>query len=338
MLVRMPYIYDAVVLERKCRYVSHGYFGDWQAVEVTETSEADLPVAMRWTEVSDHGRVETPRETRWFDDRHWMPYGRVDQPNCALTPSEDLLDGQKLYKIAKDALRYDYYRNLALQDFMGGDLRPFDGEHVNEVHYLDRESGVRSAEDAAADLLAVDGILYRSVPEPVYSLSWRNDLRGGEQRPSARISADMRQRRIDDGPFFRADRLEDMVDIFRMSHRRHVIRSKTEIEVLLPESVNFEDDRDAVRAAAARMVGKRADCFDGVYPQLRKMATESAVHWFPLRDALAAYDGSEEAADAMAGHLEKLTPAIEGGYIKDYCGFVLDRWRMRPVTEQSLRL
>lgn len=340
MLVHMPYVYDAVVLERRCRNISHSYFGGWHAVEVDEVSGDDAPVAMRWTVPGRNGGEDTPYETRWHAERHWMPFGRPGNPTCELTPAAVLLDEKAWFAPVKAALGYNPHQNAALEDFVAGKLRPLDDEHVNEIHFIDRETGVRSTEEAAGRLLSVDRVLYVPVNEPCYRLHWRDDMWGGEQRPSAWISADMPtpyQRMNVNGLYFRADRLEDMIAVFRQSRRQHVFRSRVEIEVLLPHSVNYEDDRDGVRCAARRLIGKRWDGFDGVFDQLRTMDADCAASWFRLRDALAAWDGTEEATEALAMHMEKLADGLKDGQFREQATFALARWQARPLADNSMR-
>lgn len=339
MLFHMPYIFDAVVVDKRCRHASHGYFGDRHPVEIEEVSGSEAPVAMRW-DVRKGDCDPFTCETRWFDNRHWIAFGSHEDPSPH-KPLATEMEIENPYHYVAAVLRYDYHRLEALKGFLQGKLPGFNPDDVREVHMVDRESGVLGAERAAGRLLIVDGYLHVPSHEPCYELSIRDRLVGGEQRPSAWIAVDLHrnnQRSPFERPRFRADRPQDLRDYFRERFPRHAMRSSDRIEVLLPQSVNFEDDRHAVVHTARRVIGSFSHAEDkqSGFEMLREMRAEDAVQWFLLRDALAADGGGEEAAMAIAARLGDLSRGMPESRLREEANDAIRRWEMRPVTDLAI--
>jgi len=324
MQIRIPYAFEVSAVERKHRNASKLVFAEWTLIELADVSEADAPVAVRWT--PGHRAVGLA-QTRWHGGRHWMATGK----NGPITPEALMQDPETFCRV------FGYRATAAAVDavtgLMSGSASPFDPGEFREVLEVRRASGLDMVLSRADTLLFVDGVLHHEVPEPRYIVSFR-DMRGGEQRPSAFAAVETGDR-FEPSPYiraqFRLDRMDDVRDYVRGRGERHVIRHADPVEILLPDSIRFDDEAFTLVATCRRVSGfcRSGDCFG----QLRHMPAKQAREWFAIRDAVsAAGDLDEDALSELASSLEAFASALpEGSPEAAEARDTLARWALRPM-------
>lgn len=328
MRVSLPYVFEVTGIERRHRNPATVFYADWTWVEIAEAAPDDAPVAVRW---QPPPREDIWRQTRWHGDRHWIEFSNGNGGNLPVTALPDC-DPEMLCRLL------DYVKDdrEAIHALFSPDGRRFDPDDFREIHEVRREEGLARLERSASCLLSVGGILHRETVEPRYIVSFRGPNRG-EQRPSAFISVETEWNiysYLDTG-HFRLDRLDDAREYVRDQEERHVIRHVDRVELILPQSIQFDDEAFTLLATCRRLTGiqKGADCFD----LLRTMDTEPACAWFHLRDAVSRpgpFD--EDELQSIAEMLETFARGLpEGSLLAREARNTIRRWALRPVQVQS---
>jgi hypothetical protein len=316
MLFRLPIAYWSKVIKPRCRVEERVLCGEWIEVEVQEATDLEAPVAMRWRE---HDYGDGPgeiKETRWFDEGHYMPYEHREQPLDAHLLADLCAKGsayQNPLIVSTDWFIRDMFKYNAL---------PLAEMKVRAIISSDREETIAKTLECAKGLVLVDGVLWDNVGEPVYEyrdrlgIEVKHFTRGKGQEPSADDIVKSRSR-------FRADRYDDIVEHVHAEDDERQIR----IDVLVPESVRYDDETPAFIEAARATVDSNQSSLSGL-PKHALMA------WVDLRDAhlLASEDTSPEVLTSLEEAMRVYERIFEDSWCANTARAALQRWDLRPMT------
>jgi hypothetical protein len=316
MLFRVPIPYQAKVIKPRCRNEEDVMCGEWIEFEVREASNAEAPIALRWEQKG----LRNPgvRETRWFEGEHHMVIGRSDG---------DFLTAEK---IADQCAKGTASGNPLIvapdwwvRDMIKFNAKPLAELEVRRVISSDRDEMIARTTAMANTLLIVDGSVWQAVGEPVYE--YRDQLGIDVQHlpQKGRHSGD--EERMKSMRRFRADRLDDIVDTFQIERHERIIP----IDVLLPESVTYDDETPAFMQSANLTI-------DGCESGLKNLSKECLVVWAELRDAVS--EAEADHAPHAVSQVEQCMRAFERMFGDTWHANTpreaLKRWDLRPVQNE----
>jgi hypothetical protein len=329
MFLKVPLRYQAEVLKPRCRNSEPMIFGEWLEVEVEEVSASDAPVAVRWiadasrhlrlTQASADMREPVVKETRWWEDSHYRPVFDVEDraETNAFTRStliEACANGIPL------AFALPMHNDHDIKAVVAGELRPIADFQFRKIENSTRDRAIADVTKRAADLLIINGEVWRKCAEPIYVVKQGVGL-------IVHIPSD-NEDWIDPERQFRIDRLDDAIDHFDIDERW--IRHRA--DVIFPDAIRFDDETPAMICACRKVV----DRFRGT--SLDKKPTEFLIAWAVLRDAveLAELGPTEDGMNELVAHLRNLVAVSESQHyhIKDMENS-LDRWSLRPLGDSE---
>lgn len=338
MICRIPFIYSAAVVLKGHRKIEHAVYGAWTDVEVPETFGDDAPVALSWLERRPHLEPRL-RETRWFEDSNWKPAdaGTPYRKPVPFHPAhfERLRELDRAH--AADHAGFSHLECLAmatgqryyeLRSFVGEhDIREYDGSLVRELLYSGRGEAEAAAAEAAKNLLFVDGCLWIKGGEPHYALVIPG-LNCNPGQPCSVIVSEYRHpgASVIHDNRFRADRLEDAVDLARDISGVQEIQVPSRIEISISDAVQFDDEGEALSRAAAGMVEKGQEV-------LRHASFGAVTSWAALRDASEAGADSAALAELLADFRDRFPQHHDIARTVDHA---LKRWDLRPVGDSEM--
>jgi hypothetical protein len=315
MLFRVPIAYSAKVVKPRHRKEERVPCCEWIEVEVRETTDAEAPVALRWNESEDGADPSELKETRWFDEGHYMLSDYSDQP----------LTADMVANMCATATSYENPLVLSvdwhLSDALRKGAKPLAELEVREIVSSGRDEVIEKTLAAAASSLIVDGVFWGNVGEPLYEhvsgygIMVKHFSEGKGQPPSREdlLKADKR---------FRADRFDDLADTFRLAHDDWQVR----IDVLVPESIRYDDETPALIEAARGAV----DSHDGELKGLPKHALNA---WVDLRDAHieASENPTPDAIAVLENTMRTYERTFEDGWAVKMVRKAIKRWDVRPL-------
>jgi len=289
-------------------------FGDWVDVEIDEVTSTNAPVALRWIDATSK---ELPRgaETRWFNGNHYrLVLNYDDSSEVDHFTKNALFDACETGHPLSFALPIDH--EFALQNVVTGRLAPLCESEFRKVENSTREEKEKQILKRASELLVVDGELWRTCNEPIYLLKQGVGLVVHVPTESDPSYSPERK--------FRIDRLDDVIHHFDILDEKWI---KNRADVLIPESVCFDDESPALIHAARREVDRHKG-------SLEKMPTESLLAWARLRDSTGQAEGdpSPTNMDDLVDCLQSIIAATEQhpSYTHD-AERALERWSLRPL-------
>lgn len=317
MILNAPMIYTATTIKRGHKNEASMVFGEWVALEVVETTSADAPVALRWEKIRYLDDVE-PKivETRWFNDHHYLPVSYDDD--------RTLSDHGLMEACAKgeNPKCLPYQPEYSVMDFIRGALKSIDETPLRTVIKCDRDERRAKMEEAAERLLLIDGQVWQKLEEPTYAFlrhhgGVRVHIRGSDSNEP-----------FDSKMHFRADRLNDLLDHFDINNEAAILER---IDVLIPESIRYDDETPALLAAAAKSVEWFAS-------RLSKHSTDFLTAWGRLRDAVTQGAPSPEAAQEVADRLEDFANVSydPDDWYTQQMRKALRRWSLRPIYDVDI--
>lgn len=340
MIIRVPFEYNAVVIEKGKRNGVQKWFWEWLDVEVPETSDHAAPVALRWhDEVPQELPSYTARErwgkvpedgvceTRWFDDSHWWPALAEDTARRSYPVR---IDAAGL--AAMCAAGEDWSNPLMLRFTPKTDGHP-DGQPLVPADYRSfsastREREIEQIKQNAEKLLIVDGMLWRRSAEPVCYLKEWYDAGHSMQLYIKMLPSDSPELK-DACAAYRADRFEEAAQAAILDNGRGEVDSINEsrrVQVLIPDSVCYKDEERALEHS----IGRVLSWFDN--RPIKEFSTAIGVEWLRLRDAYNARDEVESRFQDLEAALERFAGALppDSDRQRDIHR-ALDRWRSRLI-------
>lgn len=194
MKIKLPFIYWAeAVVGRKRNADTQNYLGVVEA-EIPEITPDMAPVAVAWDSSNTANR---PHQVRTFDDGFIVPAAKL-QRDANRFPAEMLTDISKLDEDAARGISVMLGHRLAEQAWH--DMAKYTGPKASGVPQTkdiktlvssNEDAARAAAEEVAAGLVSIDGILFRRVQEPVIAVS--NHLWRGTPRVSVSIHTGSRR-------------------------------------------------------------------------------------------------------------------------------------------------
>ncbi|MDW9481807.1 hypothetical protein GOB57_24470 [Sinorhizobium meliloti] len=264
MKIQLPFIYWAeAVVGRKRNADTLNYLGTVEA-DIPEISADMAPVAVSWASTNSANRAH---EVRIYDGGFYVPAAKL-QRDRERFPASMLSDVSRLDEDAARGVSVMLGHRLGEQAWH--DLAKFTGPKATDVPQTkdiktlvsSGENKARAAaEEVAAGLLSIDGILYWRVQEPVIAVS--NHLWRGTPTVSVSIHTGVRRfgAAIDlDEPILISDplntkffALSDMVKALDAAHAYGNpvdVKIDGEPEVLIPAALSFDPEFDAATRTA----------------------------------------------------------------------------------------
>lgn len=315
MLLKVPFCYEAEVIKLRCKNSLMIDFGDWIEVEINEATSSEAPVALRWIDGSKHSDIPHIKETRWFNGNHYMPvFDYEDTAEKYQFQRESLFNACEVGSPLSFALPIDHAHFL--QNVLSGNLQPLNEDNFKAVLTSTHDEKVSRILQRAQELLVVDGGLWRACSEPIYLLKQGEGL--VVHIPNNSDPAYSAERK------FRIDRLDDAIHHFGIENDRWI---RDRADVLIPESVCFDDEIPAIMHAAKREVDRQRDSLD-------KLPTDVLLAWGCLRDAtvLAEKDPNPTNVEDVVKCFQVIIKIseIHPSYSRD-AERALERWSLRPL-------
>lgn len=332
MLCRIPYTYTVAGILKGHRKVEPYTFGAWTEAEVADVSSPEAPVSMSW-EARLFGQT-VRKETRWMEGANWSRPQGYDGGDSIIT-AEGFL---RLNELEAEILRTrgGIEPSALIGEATGqdvSDLRSFLMRYVSEmnpgefreVEYSSRREAEARAVDGSRNLAFIDGELWVKGGEPCYVLSVPGINAPTSHAPSIGVSPlpdpEWKSYAMS---FFRADRLADASDYLRELSGQDAVEITNDIEILIPEAVQFDDEGEALLRCAREIWSGRAE-------GLRHASSQAVLTWLALRDGTLSDSPDLE---ALAGHLADARRSLaQYGRPAETIDKALKRWEMRPMAD-----
>ncbi|MCZ7862572.1 hypothetical protein O9X98_14450 [Agrobacterium salinitolerans] len=264
MKIQLPFIYWAeVVTGRKRNADTLNYLGT-VAADIPEISADMAPVAVSWASTNSANRAH---EVRIFDGGFYVPAAKL-QRDAHRFPASMLSD---ISNMDEDAARgVSVMLGHKLAEPAWHDLAKYTGPKAKDVPQTkDIKSLVSSGEDkaraaaeeVAAGLVSIDGILFWRVQEPVIAVTnhlWRGtptvsvSVHTGARRFGAAIDLDEPILVSDplNTKFFALSDMVKALDTANAFGNRVDLKIEGEPEVLIPAALSFDPEFDAATRTA----------------------------------------------------------------------------------------
>lgn len=322
----VPIMFNAEVVHKGKRLAVQEEQVEWVAVDVEEATDLEAPTATAWTRADG-----TRMSTRWHREAHWIPYEYSDEDGG---PHRIDADG-----LRQRLLRGNRHQNpLAegtehvLMDFAAGRRAAFDPSAFRSVGVTDRNHTIAKARLKAAKTLVVDGQVWVRESEPAYAISRQHGRIDMAARPrTIRPDVVFVSRASDPKDMFRADRFEDMAAEVDGRYKQQVAVDRSAmIEVYIPDSIRYDDEGTAFRAAAEGVAASQRQF-------LKTAKLPDVRRWLGLAEAAEAAktEWNEETACALETAAEAYANAEsdDGDWYTETIRKALSRWRMRPIGD-----
>jgi hypothetical protein len=320
MFLSVPFTYRAEVLMPRCRNAEPKTFGERIEVEIQDVSGSEAPVAVRWAHTFE-GRVRNPetpiiRETRWFDGNHFRPvfdaeYGFETKSVSRSTLIEACAAGTQL----GNALPFSFEDDL--KKVISGEMKSIGETQIRKIITSERDKVANNVTKRAADMLLIDGEVWRKCHEPIYYIHQGIGILVSLREADGMRQSPERQ--------FRIDRLDDAMEHFNLDGRWLLERA----DLLVPDSVRFDDEVPAMLSFSSRVVDRFRDA------SLHNKSTGFLLTWGRLRDAVEAAqaDPTPDNMSELTSRLTDLhTKGEEVSYQSNDIKAALDRWSLRPLN------
>ncbi|MCS4088512.1 hypothetical protein [Rhizobium sp. BK176] len=291
MKIQLPFIYAAeAVVGKKRNPQTLNYLGTVEA-DIREISADMAPVAVSWASTNGANRLH---EVRTFDGGFYVPAAKL-QRDAKKFPASML---SNISRMDEDAARgIAVMHGYPLTDQAWHDIANFTGPtpkgapQVNDIKSLvssEEDAERAKAEETAAGLVSIDGILFRRVEEPVIAVS-NHLLRGS---PNVSVSVHTGARRfgkpidLDEGilvsdplntKFFPLTEMARALDVARDFGLPLDIRIDGEPEIHIPVVFTFDAEFDA----ALRTVEY---AFEGLKAGIARFDRATIEDWVVIRE------------------------------------------------------
>lgn len=340
MIYRIPFVYTVAGTLKGHRKVEPHLYGDWVDVEIPHVVARDAPVSMSWNQ--DFPAQEPLRhELRWHEDGNWIrafsdsghrdPIHFVADDFARLAESETQhirnRTGSSHLELLAKVTGQDRY---TLRGFVCGTtyrehgIKEYDPSTMRQHFYNNRAEIEAEVTAKARNLLFIDGSLWVRGGEPCYAV---HSYQRGRVEIFPSTTSIPEAWNVVANNFFRADRLEDALDLASELAGGTEARAPELIEVLISEAVQFDDEGEALLRASRQAVDKGTEL-------LRNGSAERVTAWLALREALKAEHPNLD--DAMAC-LRRLGDQMhETSDIRKAADHVERRWNLRPLDNSLL--
>lgn len=324
MLVELPYVYSVRGILAGERLVKDHFVADWVSVKIEELSGSDAPVSMSW-KWSDAGHETC---VRWIDGVNFRPSDHSGGEDAAKLVD---LRGSVAQAVRDRSSSFGFVLSRAIFGNTDSEAHgkfsrallgrlPTHGEvKFRQVVSSDREEVRAGVLRTPERMVIVDGRIWLRGGEPCYMLSDSVPGRVMIHSEEIHYTWDVRT-----SQFYRADRLEDVVEAARLRWPAREIRVPNIIDVLIHDAVAFDDDAEAVRRGGRQVM-------ELVHRDLMEASSEVTRTWVDLKEALSGRP--EESVEALEGLSAQYR---EGTEVRAICEHVLRRWAMRPLEVGGL--
>jgi len=336
--IRVPFRYEADVLEKRKRNHEHRLFSEWVEIEVRDVSGVDAPVALRW---HDEVPAELPFgdrdrwgafpsdgvcETRWLDGSHWTPVLSGDPRSGG---AERMTAGE-LERLCEET--EDIGNPLMLHFGRGSGISPLVPEDYRSVERCTREREIRQIMAKASDLVVIDGGVWKRTAEPVCYLSAWVDYGHSYQAPIKMLPADSHAIK-DRTAAYRADRFDEACEAAILRERDHAqsVNLHRRVDVLIPESLSYRDEELALLSVSERLLDRLAS------KPLREVPASVAASWYVLREA---WEHKDQGIESRCAAVEEAMQALgddeaAGSDLRRDVARAIERWRSRPISVED---
>lgn len=311
MLLRVPVIYWSNIIRPKCRNGEDVLCGEWVDVEVKEAIDTEAPIAMRWQNEYYNGSTEI-KEVRWFNNHHFEPKIVEMIPLSSDNLAELCLNGQTHNNPLINAADWQ------VREFVRGKYSALSDIPVRKIVSTERDKAINNVISAAENILLVDGFVWTMVGEPVYEYNC------SEIKVKHLHLTDDTINIRDSYLRFRADRFDDMIEHF---HAQDEEIAKTRIDILIPESVTYDDETSALIRCAKNEI-------EMVSNTLKTFSKNAIMAWVDLRDAFQNIENkhSPETIAALETALRTYSDEYKRYWLGDEARSALARWDLRPMS------
>jgi hypothetical protein len=299
MLLSVPYVFSAKVVKNRKRAEEEVYLKGVVDVVIREAAAQEAPVAVR---VTPRGEDEAASEYRLFDGVLHRPYV-VSMAAGDPEVQRDLawLKGVTTGKVADGPLVDRNARSKAA----GAVDRDALGREVREWRASGDEDRLAQIRDAAAALIAVDGMLWEKSGEPLLRL-WTGREYFQERGPSVDL-VEGPQSNCSDEVIFRLDEARLIQGAFP-----HRFGDGVEAEDLLPEIEIMAADCLSFPATARAVVEVGASIVSHMKDNLEDAEVDYLVAYARVRDATRSLGRALGPAAGDAADVEtRTTAAVE---------------------------
>lgn len=340
MRITLPFAYQiGAMLGRSTTIKDYRVYGE-EEVEIREADEADFPLAVSWKLDALWDDTE-PREThtRFAEGSHWQELG-ITADELRNAPAYNAL--LKIKKASKFCRRHDAEGVLDIgrnEGFYNDDARTTSVElakvpedRMNDKAKRKHQSTRFTLHSFALDLMLCNGMLYQRRGEPVLAVSRMAEHRGPDtvffhvSDANAEIHPRVRKALVALYTH-RVDRLDDFSDVVAEHPPQgeiEVINLINYVNVHLPDSITYDDDREALNATLKNVRESLMETPGG------NISNEIINFCRQLNSPMTA----DQQEDAFRKLQEEPSLFKADGFesVRDQIDLVASRWRMRPMT------
>jgi hypothetical protein len=326
MKIQFPFIYWAeAVVGRKRNADTLNYLGTVDA-DIPEITADMAPVAVSWASTNSANRAH---EVRIFDGGFYVPAAKL-QRDAERFPAAMLSDLSRMDEGASQGISVMLGHRLGEQAWH--DLTKFTGPSARDIPQpkdiktlvsSGEEKARAAAEELAAGLVSIDGILYWRVQEPVIAVSnhrWRGtpavsvSVHTGSRRFGASIDLDETVLVSDplNTKFFSLSDIGRALDVADTYGNPVSVEIEGEPDVLIPAALSFDPEFDAATRAAEYAI-------EGLKAGIARFDNPTIECWVAIRERywryLATGDRTiiEDLASEALQHLSELVGQVDQG-------------------------
>lgn len=318
---RVPLVFTAAVIEKRCRNVERTWQYRWVDVPVGHADPDEFPEVASW--LGEDGRRHA---ARWDGVRHLCALQTVDGNGV---PSFLTADGFAAAIAAGDRYCPIYDPKAVAASSVMAAVPEFDPERYRSVLTETSGEAYEAMMERASTLTVIDGLVWQSCGEPVYVLS--------RSRPFSNVLLSRFPVVID---FLGKTGTEDPKRLFRLDRGDDylaAIEDKTGTrpdpdslaEIHMPGTFSYRDEEAAFVAAFSELC-ETARSGIGRRPHAEIRA------WVDLDEALGTAGGA--VTDWLVQMAEQYASAMEDSYWKNKARAALDRWNNRPIEIELPRI
>lgn len=322
-ILRIPVSYVEYGVRKGRRKAERIECGEWVDVHVADVSSDDAPVATRWKNEwkwdYEYPPLNAVSETRWFDGHH---YKRVLRETADGHKQVDLDLLVEMITRGDGPFPGDYYTRKVVQ----GNANSIDEIELRSRHTNNRAAAIERVHEIARShiLIWADGKpeLWSECREPCYLYNPNRYSRCVDV-----VGIPALERGLD-GHYFRADRRDDLIDFIGTFSKVNI--ELPEIQILIPESIRYDDETPAFTDAARSLITHA--------PSQNPFPKERVIAWLNLRDLVYGLRGDpdqeylQRLEDAMQHYLEMgQRHPDEFDMHESVITRALARWRNRPI-------
>lgn len=318
---RNPVIVHFDAIKKRARTNKSTTCFTWVTHTVQDVTDAEAPIALQWQQTHGHQYTKVAPDLvqlRYFDGRLWQPATQTHNSHIPVD-AKSVIDDPFGYN---PLLKWSNYHSLNL--VKQGKIPEF---NVNDFRYYDAqawEKEIRDQVERQNEFLIVEGQFWKTAKEPTYHIKDSGFYDTYQYLEITQNPASFRNT-------YRIDRFDDVLEAIGKSSTEED-KDYTRVDVLIPEAVQFDDERLALTETLKRIIEWKPDLEDD-----NRSTIES---WLEARDTINALNGkfSDEDAEAAITASQLYTTlkySDERSYRKTSFEEGIQRWQIRPI-EYSL--